>query len=175
MVGNSSVSQLLGAGPIDGDRHTRSIIRMRRLSCFALLVFAPALIGTRAFAQSIAPPRPLGAVLATSDAFPAISAVRVLSTGEVLVNDPARRQVVLLDTMLTVRRVVADSTPTTARAYGSRIGGLIGFRGDSTLFVDPGSAAMIVIDQNGQLTRVIAAPSRGGDMNCLLSGTFSSP
>lgn len=76
-----------------------------------LTVVTLALAATSASAQSIPTARPLGSALATSDAFAAIAAVRVLSTGEVLVNDPSKRRIVLLDTMMVARKVVADSTP----------------------------------------------------------------
>ena len=151
---------------------SRRIHRASALGVASVLVVTT--MATTAPAQSIPPARPLGAALATSDGFAAVAAVRVLSTGEVLVNDPVKRVIVLLDTMLAVRKVVADSTPTTSRAYGSSAAGLFAFRGDSTIFVDAGSMAMIVVDPIGTLTRVIAAPSRG-DVGYLLSGTFSNP
>jgi hypothetical protein len=54
--------------------------------------------------------------------------------------------------------VVADTTAATATAYSGRFVGLIPFRGDSTLFVDPTSMSMVVIDPNGKMTRVMALP-----------------
>lgn len=111
-------------------------------------------------AQQLPPIRPLGAVVATSrdSVGPSIS-VRALSDGRVLVNDPLARKVVLFDTALTAATVVADSTSATGNAYGGRIGGLIAWRGDSTLFVDPQSLSMLVIDPSGKLGRTMSVPN----------------
>jgi hypothetical protein len=85
--------------------------------------------------------------------------VRALATGGVLVNDAGARKVVLLDSALANPRIVADSTSATANAYGGRFGGLIAFRGDSSLFVDPASLSMLVIDANGKVAHVMSVPS----------------
>src|SRR3954466_5759923 len=78
------------------------------------------------------PARPLGQAIATSDPMGAISAVRQLPGGRVLVNDPARRRVVMLDSNMKLIRVGADTTPATQNAYGVRGGGLLPWHGDST-------------------------------------------
>ena len=62
--------------------------------------------------------RPLGAAVATSEPMGAVSAVRQLPGGRLLVNDPARRRVVMLDSMMKTIAVVADTTPATQNAYG---------------------------------------------------------
>src|SRR5438874_6692480 len=62
----------------------------------------------------------------------------------------------------------------TANAYGTRPGGLIAYRGDSTLFVDPASLSMLLIDPNGKITRVMSAP-RAQDVGFLVGGPFGSP
>src|SRR5581483_1171446 len=49
------------------------------------------------------------------------------------------RRVLLLDSSLTTATPIADSTSGTGNAYGNQPGGLIAFRGDSTLFIDPAS------------------------------------
>ena len=51
-------------------------------------------------------------------------------------NDQAGRRILLLDSTLKRVAVVADSS-SGANGYGARPGGLIAYRGDSTLFVDP--------------------------------------
>lgn len=119
--------------------------------------------------------RPLGPVVATSkEALGALSAVRELPGGLLLANDPTKRQVLLMDSTLNVVGVVADSTPATATAYGARPGGLIPYRGDSTLFVDPASLSMLVIDPKGKIGRVMAAP-RPNDVMFLVGGPMGNP
>ncbi len=123
---------------------------------------ALAIVASSASAQqvSVRPAvRPLGVATATStETIGSLAAVRHLPDGSVLVNDQARRRVLLLDSTMQVVRVVADSSSATAN-YGARPGGLIPFRGDSTLFVDPASLSMLVIDARGNVARVMAAPS----------------
>jgi hypothetical protein len=118
--------------------------------------------------------RPLAPVLATStEALGALSAVRELPGGRLLVNDPVKKRVLLMDSTLAVLGVVADST-TSAASYGTRPGGLIAYRGDSTLFVDPSSLSMLVIDPAGKIARVMAAP-RPNDVAFLVGGAFGNP
>jgi hypothetical protein len=143
---------------------------VRVAECLATLT----LLSPVAAAQQRPAARPLGPAVATSEPFVALSAVRELPRGQVLVNDPGSRRVLLLDSLLKVVRVVADSTPTTANAYGARPGGLIAYRGDSTLFVDPSSLSMLVIDPDGKIMRIIAAP-RPNDLGFLLGGPFGNP
>ena len=70
--------------------------------------------------------------------------------------------------------VVADTTPATKSAYGTRGGGLLPFRGDSALFVDPNSLSMLVIDPAGKIARIMAAP-RANDVIFLLGGPQGNP
>ena len=121
-----------------------------------------------------APARPLGAAIATSEPMGAISAVRQLPGGRLLVNDPARRRVVMLDSMMKTIAVVADTTPATQNAYGVRGGGILPWHGDSTLFLDPASLSMLVLDPNGMITRVMAAP-RPDDVFSLVGGALGYP
>jgi hypothetical protein len=102
--------------------------------------------------------RPLGAVTATARGFAMVGAVRSLSDGSVLVNDPMGRRLVLFDSLLVEKVVVADSTAATANAYAQRMGGLLAFRGDSSLFVDPQSFSMLVVDPAGKIARSMAVP-----------------
>ena len=103
-----------------------------------------------------------------------MAAVRQLPNGNVLVNDQARRRVIMLDKDMKLVGVVADSTSSTANAYGVRPGGLLAYRGDSTLFVDPASLSMLVIDPNGKIIRTMAAP-RPNDVNFLTGGALGNP
>ena len=104
----------------------------------------------------------------------AVAAVQPLPGGRLLVNDPIKRRVVLLDSSLKQLAVVADTTAATRNAYGARDGGLIPFRGDSALFVDPTSLSMLVIDPAGKIARVMAAP-RANDVIFLLGGPMGNP
>ena len=152
--------------------HTPTL--MRRATTALLLggALAPA---ARAQQPSSRPAlRPLGPTLATSDAMSAVSAVQALPGGRLLVNDPAKRRVVLLDSMLKQVAVVADTTAATKNAYGGQNGGLIPFRGDSALFVDPQSLSMLVIDPAGKIARIMAAP-RANDVFFLLGGPMGNP
>jgi len=124
-------------------------------------------------AQSLPPVRQLGPVTAVAkEPLGAVSSVRHLPDGRVLVNDILGRRVVLFDSSLSTATVVADTTSATANAYGTRPGGLISYRGDSTLFVDPASLSMLLIDPNGKIARVMSAPS---DVGFLIGGPFGNP
>ncbi len=143
----------------------------------AALLSLAALLAPPAHAQQASErpqARPLGAALATSEPMSAISAVRQLPGGRLLVNDPARRRVVMLDSMMKTIAVVADTTPATQNAYGVRGGGILPWRGDSTLFLDPASLSMLVLDPNGMITRVMAAP-RPDDVFSLVGGALGYP
>jgi hypothetical protein len=127
-------------------------------------------------AQSLPPVRKLGPVTRVSptDMLGSVSAVRPLPGGRVLVNDITRRQLVLLDSAFVREAVVADTTAATANAYGARAGGLIAYRGDSSLFVDPASLSMLVIDGGGKVVRVMAVP-RPNDAQFMVGGPFGTP
>ena len=119
--------------------------------------------------------RKLAAAIATSsEVLGSLAAVRQLPNGNVLVNDQARHRVLLLDKNLALVSIVADSTSSTNNAYGVQPGGLIPFRGDSTLFVDAASLSMLVIDPAGKLTRTMAAP-RPNDTRYLTGGALGNP
>ena len=116
-------------------------------------------IAPPASAQSRPPVRQLGAVIARStEPLGSVMSVRHLPGGRVLVNDAVSRRVVLLDSALATSTVVADTTSATGHAYGARLAGLIPYRGDSTLFVDPASMSMLVLDPAGKVGRVMSVP-----------------
>jgi hypothetical protein len=140
------------------------------LTPFALAVS----ITTATAAQQAPAVRPLGAAVALStEPFTMIAGVREVPGGGVLVNDMAKRRVLLLDQTLKTFTVVADSTSATANAYGGRAGGLIAYRGDSTLFVDAQSSSMLVIDPRGKITRTASVP-RSGDVMSLIGPAAAS-
>ena len=104
--------------------------------------------------------RKLGPVVRTSAiTFGGVQHIRRLSDGRVLVNDPSRRQVLLLDTALANPTVVIDSVGGRDNSYGMRSGGVIPYRGDSTFFVDPTSSTLLLIDPAGKIAKVMSMPT----------------
>jgi hypothetical protein len=106
------------------------------------------------------PIRQLGAVTATaSEKFTVdVRSMRALPDGRLYVNDPFGRRVLLFDADLQKFQIIADTLGANGNTYG-RGAGLIAFRGDSTLFVDPQSLSMLVLDANGKVARVMSVPS----------------
>lgn len=90
----------------------------------------------------------------SSENLGAINGVVELKDGRVLVNDGTRRRLLAMDTTLTKVDLVLDSLAEIANTYGTRPGMLIPYRGDSTLFVDPASFAVLVLDPMGRVARV---------------------
>jgi hypothetical protein len=142
---------------------------------FGLIVIA-FVTGANAVCQAQMPAiRQLGPVTAVSkDSLGAVTTVRQLPNGRVLVNDIVGRRVVMFDSSLSSLAVIADTTSATANAYGVRPGGLIAYRGDSTLFIDPASLSMLLIDPTGKIARVMSAP-RANDVGFLVGGPFGNP
>jgi hypothetical protein len=133
-----------------------------------------ALSGTTAGAQQVPNARQLGPVTGTiAEPFGGVQAVRQLPDGRLLVNDPGKRRLMLFDSSLATFTVIADSTNPVA-TYSGRIAGLIAYRGDSTLFVDPQSLSMLLIDPKGQVGRVMAVP-RAEDAGALTGIAFGLP
>jgi len=132
------------------------MIHSNRALPFALLL---AIVATPALAQQRPPIRQLGAVSAKSaETFNNVGGVRALANGAVLVNDVSGRRVLMFDPALSKFTIVADSTSATANAYGGRVGSLFAYRGDSSIFADPSSVSMLVIDPSGKVARVVAIP-----------------
>ena len=106
------------------------------------------------------PIRQLGAVTATaSEKFTLdVRSMRALPDGRVYVNDSFGRRVLLFDADLQKFQIIADSMGANGNTYG-RGAGLISYRGDSTLFVDPQSLSMLVLDANGKVARVMSVPN----------------
>jgi hypothetical protein len=118
--------------------------------------------------------RPLGPIVArTKDSVGATIFVRPLSDGRVIVNDVSLRRLLLFDSTLTNITVIADSAGGSG-AYGSRQAGLVPYKGDSTLFVDPTSSSFVVVDPNGKVARVMSAP-RMQDVSFLTGPTSGYP
>jgi hypothetical protein len=110
-----------------------SINIMHRYTVLPGILLATLLLSPHVVTAQTRPPiRPLGPVLAASkDSLRAISNIRALPGGRLLVNDVLSRRVLMMDSSFSVVAVVADSTPSTANLRPQRH--LIGFRGDSTL------------------------------------------
>ncbi|MEO8193435.1 MAG: hypothetical protein ABI681_06260 [Gemmatimonadales bacterium] len=139
-----------------------------RPATFALALIASSV--TVAEAQQRPPIRQLGAVTAkATETFTNVAGIRALANGSVLVNDISGRRVLLFEPQLGKFTIVADSTSATANAYGGRVGALIAYRGDSSIFVDPSSVSMLVIDPSGKVARVAAIP-RAEDAGTIGSG-----
>jgi hypothetical protein len=146
--------------------------KSRNLHLPAFLLLAAA---STAGAQAKVPVRVLGAPSATSsDTILSIASVRQLPNGNVLLNDQTRHRVTMLDKDLKEVKLVADSTSNTNNAYGVGRGGMIAYRGDSTLFIDPVGLSMLVIDPDGKIVRTMAAP-RPTDIQWMTNPAFGTP
>lgn len=145
---------------------------MKLLTAARLLIVSAAPL----IAQTVPPVRPIGPITKVSAAgvLGSVSMVRVLPHGGVLVNDLQRRQLVLLNADLAKVKIVADTSAATERSYGSQVAGLLAFKGDSLLFIDPSSLSMLVIDAQGAVVRVLAVP-RPKDAVSLIGGPFGTP
>jgi hypothetical protein len=133
-------------------------IPMRTVSRLAIAL-VPLVLVAAAGAQQRPPVRQLGAVSAAStEKFASVAGVRALTNGSVLVNDMSGRRVIQFDPTLGSFKVVADSTSATASAYGGRSGSLLAYRGDSSIFVDPSTVSMLILDPDGKVARVMAIP-----------------
>jgi hypothetical protein len=139
------------------------------------IALATSAITSSASGQQPPPVRPLGPIVRVStEPLSSVAAVRQLPDGRVFVNDIVAHRVVLFDSSLARAKVVADSTSATANAYGNRPGGLLAYRGDSTLFVDPQSLSMLVIDPMGRIAHIISVP-RPNDIGYLIGGPNGTP
>ncbi len=146
-----------------------------RAAVLSLLCLASAASAQAPSAGKPPAARPLGAVEAKStELLGSVSTARALSDGKVLVNDALGRRVLLFDKSLTSYTVVADTTPATGNAYASRLAGLIAYKGDTSLFIDPQSMSMLVVDPAGKIGRVMSVP-RPQEANSLIAGNGGIP
>lgn len=141
----------------------------------ALLVPFGSLLAQGGPTPKLPPVRALKPVERTaSESFTAVSTARALPGGRVIVNDVAGRRLLLFDSTLSNPVVIADTTSATANAYASRMAGLLAWRGDSSLFVDPQSLSMLVLDGQGKVARVMSVP-RPDDAMSLIGGPNGTP
>ena len=91
--------------------------------------------------------------------FGLVLSVVPLANGRLLVNDAARRQLVVLDANLSNASVLIDSAAVGGQAYGPVASPLIPYIGDSTLFVDGVARALLLISPQGTISRTMAPPN----------------
>ena len=150
---------------------------MKRLAWYGLLaatvptaLMAQDSVRAQPPAADSVPVRRISTAAAVSkESIGSINGVRELPDGRVLVNDGTGRRLLLLDSNLVIQRVVLDSVSEREDTYGNRQGALIAHRGDSSLFIDPNSLAMLVIDPAGNIARVRSVP-RAQDVGRYTSG-----
>ncbi|MBA2686889.1 MAG: hypothetical protein H0U64_02190 [Gemmatimonadaceae bacterium] len=140
-----------------------------RSKFYLKLALGLALTASVAGAQDRGKIRQLGPVVAKSTETVTNPTVRTLSGG-ILVNETSKRRVVLFDSTLSKFTVVADTTSDTGNAYAGRFASLIGFKGDSSLFMDAQSMSMLVIDPNGKIARVMSMPGSQSSFGLGLPG-----
>ena len=129
----------------------------------------------RVQAQPLPPIRELGPIINRSTpSVASIAAARELTHGTVLVNDIVSRRLYLFDSALAGLTILLDSTVGAANSYGDAPGGVIPYRGDSTLFVDPSSISILLLDPVGKVARVMAGP-RLADIPFLVGGPYGTP
>lgn len=89
-------------------------------------------------------------------------AIRELSNGNVLVNDPFTRRVLLFDAKLASSKVVIDTSGGTGPDAPTKVQApaltLIPYLGDTTLYADRVSQSLLVLDANGKVARVMSIP-----------------
>ena len=126
---------------------------------FVVLAMASATGAAQAGAQSAVTVRPVDPPIAsTTGTFGFIDRVIQLANGRVLVNDAEHRQLLAYTATLDSFTVVVDSARKGARGYGPMASTMIPYVGDSTLLIDGTSLSMLVIDPEGRVARVAAAP-----------------
>lgn len=148
---------------------------MGLLAAHALTMGAAAPGSAQTSAQ-IPPVRQLGRIEAvTKEPLADVGGIRPLSDGRVLLIDRQGKRVVLFDSSLQHVTVVADTTSGTAKAYGGRGGTILPYKGDTSVFADNASLAMLIIEPDGKLGRAVAAPRGPGGGLPYLAGAYVDP
>lgn len=109
-------------------------------------------------ATSKIPVRQLSAPEAvTRDTLGAISGLREFADGRVLVNDVARKRLIVFEKNLATYSVVADTTGKPTLYPGrTMMMGFLDYVGDSALLADGTSMAFLVVAPNGKIARAMA-------------------
>lgn len=104
------------------------------------------------------PIRRVTAPVVSTEPFTMTPSVRGLPGGRVLVNDERGKRLLVLDSTLTSKTVMADSARSTGVAYPNSflMNPLMRYIGDSTLLMDFEARAYMVIDPDGKIVRVMA-------------------
>lgn len=82
--------------------------------------------------------------------------VRVLSNGNILVNDAGHRQMRLFDSTLATQTIVRDSIAGSSSSYGPRGQPIVPWLGDSSMVGDYQGGTLLVLGPTGQVARAIA-------------------
>ena len=131
----------------------------------------------RLAAQRAAPPvpiRPLGAAIGTSAIRSRqIQHFRALSDGRVLINDPGKRQVILLDARSRTRR--SSSTRPAARRCTAGCGRAHSVCRRLDAVRRPNASAFLVIDPKGDVARVMSAPAGNAATYLTNPSTYGFP
>lgn len=145
--------------------------KVRLLGCVSVRLLIVPVIASAAVQSSVAQPTRGGATVPVRELtvkqkspqlFANIFQVRAVANDAVLLNDGLRRQLILLNKGLAFSRIVLDSVSSGER-YGPVVSPLIPALGDSTLFIDRESRALLVIDPSGKVVRTTAAPTQPRD------------
>src|SRR4051812_47781770 len=107
-----------------------------------------------------------------SGVFASITDVRRLPDGRVLVNDRVKRQVLLIDTLLSTPAIVFGSAPNVEGRYTTPTR-LLAYGPDSTVFVNRDGQSLVVVGPNARVVRVMAAP-KTTDLPLLGNPTFGT-
>lgn len=119
--------------------------------------------------------RELAPLVASPRTFSNIFNVREVAGRRVLVNDGLSRQLILLDSSLALSRIVIDSTVSPGvQSYGPGASPLIAYLGDSSLFVDRESRALLLIAPGGTIVRTMASPAQARDFPNLLASASTT-
>lgn len=110
-------------------------------------------------AQTAIPVRTLTPPLGTASIAFGAANLRPLSNGSVFVNDTRWHRLYLFDSTLAKYTIVFDSTSGETNSYGPNISPMIAWRGDTSLMLDLGAQAVLVLDAGGAIVRVVAQPS----------------
>ncbi|MEO7360389.1 MAG: hypothetical protein ABI120_08665, partial [Gemmatimonadaceae bacterium] len=118
-------------------------------------------VASSSSAQTPTVVREVAAPSATSThPFQFIFTVRETSGGRVLVNDPYRHQLILLDANLSNASVAIDSSNPGGQSYGDFPSPNIKWLGDSSLHMDAPSRSLLVLDGSGKVIRTMAPPKQ---------------
>jgi len=157
------------------------IALLRRTPLLALTVIcAIPVSGTTLGAQVTIPIRTLAPSTAVSrDSVGAVLAVREVSNGSVFINDLATRRVLLFDAKLATAKVVIDTLGGTGPDAPAKVqlpaNTLIRYVGDTTLYPDRVSPALLVLNASGKVVRVMSLVKPSDIVTIAAGGEAGTP